>query len=568
MAVLYSCEETVEQLSGISFRGTMLTNMQHHDRRHVLPHVLSVDGQDYLLIREIESGNVRGAGFSKLPVVLFAPYFLPKSDPAGRVHRRVADAVEALAPTGTLTVDYATSAAVLNDLRSMRPVEVQRRAPVPVEIFRLTRADVVGAFNHHRPDVVNAANELTKDHPHHDRLAKWFDDKPCDSFALLDKMGAQGGLGALYMSWITNFQELTGLPGTLAENSGYAALYMVGSDEVWVMAPGYRNLMGRAPVRTYGSMGEAVKDIAGNETVGYESDTLFAATLLELEDAGVSTADAGWLLREFREEKAHCDIPYFVLAAMASRYAIDGAIMFADMAIRGGVEITEKDVDRVYLSRISDFAAQLRLPVSLRPYFVNNHSGSRTIYPSRPTGCVLSPGINTLKVDAGIFVFDDGLFHACSDIARTVTTNRAAAEVFDVMEAVMLEETIPNILPGMTGEDIHQMGVSQMGAKDDVFHEHQYMPNDFSWRTSYPRDIGHVIERQESNTFGFKPGERRPVRPGMVGCIEYHCAYDGHAMACEDTFVVDEDGAIVISRGPEEHDSDGRVTRKRSRVKW
>lgn len=566
LAILYSCEETVEQLTGLSLQGTMLTTMQYHDRRHVLPFVLSVDGQDYMLVREIESGNLRGAGFSRLPVIFFDPYFLPA--PATGVHRNVADAVEVLAPTEPLTVDFAVPASVLHDLRKRRRVEVQRNAPVPTEVYRLTKNDVLGSFNHHRHDVVEVAKKLTMGHPHQDALIRWFQREPCDSFELLDRLADQEGLDALYASWITNFQELTGLPGTLAENPGCAALYVIGSEEVWLMTPEATMTEIGVPARRYGSMSEAVKDIAGSATVGYESDTLFASTLVALEDASVTLADGGELLRIWREEKACYDLPYFVVAAAASRYAIDKAALFAQIAIRGGVEISEKDVDRVYMHCLHHFAARYRLPVSLRPYFVNNHSGSRSIYPARPVNYKISQAINTLKIDAGIFVFDDGLFHACSDIARTVTSNLAASEVFDAMERVMLEETIPNILPGMTGEEIHRMGVNQMGAREDIFHTHGYIPDDFSWRNGYTRNIGHVLERQESNTFGFKPGVTRPVHAGMIGCIEYHCAYNGHAMACEDTFVIDEDGAIVISRGPGEHGPDGKVTNRRCPSDW
>ncbi|MCR4424623.1 MAG: M24 family metallopeptidase, partial [Firmicutes bacterium] len=319
--------------------------------------------------------------------------------------------------------------------------------------------------------------------------------------------------------------------------------------------------------RTYPSMAAAVKDIAGTGLVGYEEDTLGASALMDLRHAGVSLADGGGVMRDWREEKAHYDIPYFVICAMASRYAIDGAAAFAHTAICSGVEVSEKDVDRVYLSRLKEFAVENKLPVTLELYFTNNHAGSRTIYPSRPGNYKLSKGINSLKIDAGVFAFDDGLFHACSDIARTVTTSDAAEEVFDAMERVMLEETIPGILPGMTGEQIHSMGVNQMGAKESVFRKHGYMPDSFSWRTGYPRDIGHVLERQESNTFGFKPGVTRPVHAGMVGCVEFHCAYDGHAMTCEDSFVIDEGGAIVISRGPQEFGSDGKVIRRRQSIR-
>jgi Xaa-Pro aminopeptidase len=561
MARLYSEAKTVEQLTGLSLKGTMLTPTQYHDRRHVLPFVLASDRGEHLLVRQIDSGNLEGCGFRRLPILRFAPYWLPKPDPG--VHETVADAVRSVTGGERLTVDAFMPVSVYEQLRNAMPVEVSREAAGPVEAFRFTPAQVLGRFNHHRSDLVRVARKLTEGHPQAERLERWYAEQSFDAYALLDQMAQAAGLSTLLATWVTDFQELSGLPGTLAEDFGYAALYLAGSGEFWVLAPAGLGAARATPNKRYPSLAQAVKELAGSGTVGIGVDTLGASRWLDLQDQGLKLADGGQLLRDWREEKTGCDIPYFVVGAMASRYAIDGAADFARLAIRGGVEITEKDVDRVYLSRLEEFRALHQLPVKFAFYFTNNHAGARTIYPSRPTNYKLSGGMTSLKIDAGIFLFDDGLFHACTDIARTVTTTEAADEVFDAMERVMLEETIPGILPGMSGEEIHRMGTGQMAAKEAVFRQHGYLPDDFSWSRSYPRDIGHVIERQESNTFGFKPGIARPVHAGMVGCIEYHCAYDRHALTCEDTFVIDEEGAIVISRGPEEFGADGKVTRRR-----
>lgn len=561
MAFLYSHSDTVEQLTGLCLKATQLTTTQYHDRRHVLPMVLRKDGKDHFLVRQIETGNVSGAGFDRMPVVLFGPYWLPKQD--ADAYETPAHAAADLSKGETIAVDDAMPVSVFQTLKGLSKVEVMRKAPAPVDVFRVSVRDVLASFNHNRPQVVDIVTRLTREHPHYDRLARWYGSRSNTSFELLDQMAGDQGLGALLGSWVTDFQELSGMPGTLAEIRGYAALYLVGEGETWIIVPQGENSGGMKPARTYPSFSAAVRDIAGDRVVGYEADTLDSSRFLDMEDAGVALADGGQVMRDWRDEKAFYDIPYFVLAALASRHAIDGASAFADRAIGAGVEISEKDVDRVYHHLLEEFVVENRLPVVLKHYFTNNHAGSRTIFPSRPGSYRLSRGIDSLKIDAGVFVFDDGLFHACSDIARTVTTSPAATEVRDVMERVMLEDTIPAIRSGMTGEEIHRMGVNQMGAHEEVFHKFGYMPETFSWRASYVRDIGHTLERQETNTFGFKPGVKRPVRAGMPGCIEYHCAYNGHAIAVEDTFVVDDEGAIVISRGPEEFGDDGKVSRRR-----
>jgi Xaa-Pro aminopeptidase len=544
----------------------MLTTTQCHDRRHVLPFVLSHRGKDYFLVRQVELGNLAGAGFTHLPVVPFLPYFLP--DPVEGVHETAAKAALAVAGSDPITVDAATPVSVFEELGGAATVSVQREPGVPVWAYKLTRQKVLGAFNHHRPEVVDVAQRLTAGHPQADRLGRWYAADENTSFELLDRMAGERGIGALLATWVTDFQELAGLPGRLAEFAGCCALYLVGTGETWVLAKAGYGVPGEMPVRSYPDIASAVRDIAGSAVVGYEADTMGASAFLDLVDRGVDLADGGGVMRDWREEKAHCDIPYFVVCAMASRYAIDSAIDFARRAIRGGVQISEKDVDRIYVARVREFAREWALPIQLELYFTNNHAGARSIYPSRPVDYKLDSGIVSLKADAGLFAYDDGLFHACSDIARTLTTTGPASEVFDAMEKVMLEQTIPGILPGMTGAEIHEMGTNQMGGSEPVFRMHGFMPDGFHWRTGYKRDIGHVLERQESNTFGFKPGVTRPVHAGMVGCVEFHCAYDGHGMTCEDTFVIDEGGAIVISRGAEEFGSSGIVTNRRRSGCW
>jgi Xaa-Pro aminopeptidase len=129
------------------------------------------------------------------------------------------------------------------------------------------------------------------------------------------------------------------------------------------------------------------------------------------------------------------------------------------------------------------------------------------------------------------------------------------------MEQAVVAEIIPEIRPGMTGEQIHSIAVGKMADHEPVFRAHGYMPDDFSWRTGYTRDVGHVIERQESYTFYFRPGTSRPLHRGMVSCVEIHCVHNGHNLTFEDTFVAEDAGPVIISRIAEEFGADGRVTR-------
>ncbi len=560
MAFLHSKEESVERLSGLSLKGTMLTTTQYHDRRHVLPFVLEKGGKSYFLVREMDSGNVQGAGFNALPQVHFMPYFLPgvKSEIPGNM----AKVVLSMLGKEPLVVDVEMPVSVYRELKASADVSIEKLPTKPVEAFRMTAKQVLSKFNHHRADVVRAANEITAGHPQYKRLNALYNQKG-DPFGILDAKGKAAGIGAFLGTWVTDFQELSGLKGTLSECCGYAALYLAEKAETWIIVPAGDAKGYSSSFRSFGSFAEAVRELSAGAVVGIEEDTLGAERFETMARQGVAMKDAGAMLKEWRDEKVKFDVPYFVLAAMATRYAMEGAYDFADLAIRANVAVTEREVDSVYRSRLDEFAKKYKLQVELKFFFVNTHAGSRTIFPSRPTDYVIHKGINSLKLDSGIFVFDDGLFHASSDIARTVTTTEAADEVADIMERVLVEQTIPGIKPGMTGDEIHRMGVNQMAEQAEVFQRNGYMPSSFSWRDGYPRDIGHSMDRQETTHFHFKPGAALKVLSGMVGCIEYHCAYDNHAIAAEDTFVLDDQGAIIISRGAEEFGPDGKVTKRR-----
>lgn len=561
MAFLHSKTEAVERLTGLSLKGTMLTTTQYHDRRHVLPFVLEKDGKGYFIVRQMDNGNIEGAGFNALPQVRFGSYFFPSGTVV--VHGTAAKAVLSVTKDEPVKVDDAMPVSVYNELKAATTVTVQSEGAKPVEVFMLTPEQVLSKFNHHRDDVVRVVNELTAGHPQYERLNKLYANREGDVFGILEEKAKAKGLGAMLASWLSNFQELTGLRATLTEEYGYAALYLVEKRQTWVIVPAGDAKNYTDTYKSYENFAEAVKDLAGDAAVGIEEDTLGASRYVDMLGKGVELKDAGILFKDWRDEKIKFDIPYFVLGAMATRYAMEGAATFADLAIRANVSVTEKQVDDVFRARLDEFAKRYKLQVELKFYFVNTHAGSRTMYPSRPTDYVIHKGINSLKLDSGIFVFDDGLYHASSDIARTVTTTPEADEIFDLMETVLLEETVPGIKPGMTGEEIHRMGVDQIGAHGEAFLRTGYMPNTFSWRKDYPRDIGHSMERQETCSYHFVPGNKTKIKPGMVGCIEFHCAYNGHGMSAEDTFVMDDEGAIVISRGPEEFGPEGKVTLRR-----
>ncbi|GAI65143.1 unnamed protein product, partial [marine sediment metagenome] len=250
----------------------------------------------------------------------------------------------------------------------------------------------------------------------------------------------------------------------------------------------------------------------------------------------------------WREYRAGKDLSYFIIAAQISRYAIEGALRFAKKSIARNVSVTEKTVEEKYIQLSKEFVKKNKIPVRINSYMTNIHVGKRSIYPSRPVEYLLDKNIQSLKIDAGIFVIDNqGLIRACSDIARTLVLTNEGEEIYRFIEKVTLG-LIRTIKAGASGEDIYWRGIQKLAEEEPRVKNLNMVPKNFSLTEGYDRDIGHLLEKQESFTFALYKGNKNRLERGMIGCVEFHWPFKEYGITVEDTFVVTEEGGIPISR--------------------
>jgi Xaa-Pro aminopeptidase len=177
------------------------------------------------------------------------------------------------------------------------------------------------------------------------------------------------------------------------------------------------------------------------------------------------------------------------------------------------------------------------------------HAGVRTPYPSLPGIFRLSAKMKSLKLDAGIVVKDRGLILACSDLARSITTDKKGEDLYRLMEKAMLEGAIPGGRQGRTGEDVYWAGMRPLLKEERRLRAWKLLPRGGSLKRDYNRDIGHTFGKQESTTLFFKKGENvQKLKEGMVSAIEYQWPYQGYALGIEDMFVVGPKYGINITR--------------------
>ncbi len=205
-------------------------------------------------------------------------------------------------------------------------------------------------------------------------------------------------------------------------------------------------------------------------------------------------------------------------------------------------------MEEKYIQLLEEFMKRNRIPVRINSYMTNIHVGKRSIYPARPVEYPLDKNIESLKIDAGVFAIDNqGLIRACSDIARTLVLTNEGEEIYSFMKKVVLG-LMHTMKVGDSGEDIYWRGIQKLAVQESRIKNLNMMPADFSLMEAYDRDIGHLLERQESWTFGLCKGNRNKLRKGMIGCVEFHWPFKKYGITAEDTFVLTEEGGIPISR--------------------
>jgi Xaa-Pro aminopeptidase len=187
---------------------------------------------------------------------------------------------------------------------------------------------------------------------------------------------------------------------------------------------------------------------------------------------------------------------------------------------------TEYDMAKKIAMNILDYGADGTL-------FLCFASGERTPHPH----AYAQPDIRPKAGD--LIRFDVGGSYGAfsSDFARTYSAGSPSAMQKQVYSGLIACETavIEAVRPGVTAEDLFYLCKEEFGKQGLKFH----MPH-----------IGHSfgIELHESPML--RPGDKTPLKPGMVLNIEPGCKDDaGHLYHSEDLVVVTETGYRLLTLG-------------------
>ncbi len=527
--------------------------------KDVTPILIKKGKKDYcLLVKEVETGNFTRGGSAepvirkhKVRTIYYSSYFT-----WDKLARKRADfppdeasalektfKVKTLSVHADMALDRFRRLGQKFDLAFISPPKF----PGGTWVYELSSRKVEGAFLRKRK-VVNrwawgAVGKDLKMSPK-DRVLvkKYLDRRPFRAFRVLNQLMRKAGLPRVLASSPINLQEMTGIPFDRITGD---LLSLYTGRKVYLLSP--RPLQGYRGAKIFPSLREAIVTLAGSGPLGVEEKNLDIGRALALGQNRLKNASN--LFRAWREVRSGQDLGAYILGSLGTKYAMEGALEMAANRLKVRKPVLEKDVEKSFYRLLKEFAKREKTPLQLGPYFMVLHAGVRTPYPSLPGIFRLSGKMNSLKLDAGIVVKDRGLILACSDLARSLTTNKKGEDLYRLMEKAMLEGAIPGGRDGQTGEGVYWAGMRPLLKEAKRLRAWKLIPRGGSLKRDYNRDIGHTFGKQESTTLFFKKGENSQVlQQGMVSAIEYQWPYQGYALGIEDMFVVGPKYGINITR--------------------
>jgi Xaa-Pro aminopeptidase len=510
-----------------------------------------------LLVKEVETGNFTPGGAAepvirkqRVKVIYYSSYFTWEKV-ASRRAEFPPDEVAALKKVyreRTLTVH--PDMALDRFRRLSQGFEIKKASSASqgkTWVYRLDPKKVEAAFLRKRSTINRWAEKRVKEElkaslEDKETIRRFLYRPPFRAFGVLQELMRKAKLRAVLASSPINLQEMTAVPFDRI-GEGFLSLYTRG--KIYLLTPcplpGYRSL------GVFSTLAEAVDKLAGKAALGVEEKNL---------DVGRASAlglnrlqNASNLFRAWREARSGQDLGAYILGSLGTKYAMEGALAMASQRLMDKQMVYEKDVERSFYRLLKEYEKKTQSPLQLAPYFMVLHSGVRTPYPSLPGFFRLSPAINSLKLDAGILVKDDGLVLACSDLARSIVVDKKGMDLYLLLEKAMLEGAIPGGREGETGEGVYWAGVNPLLKEEKTLRAWKLIPPAGLLRKHYNRDIGHTFGKQESTTLFFKKGEKgQTLKQGMVSAIEYQWPYKGYALGIEDMFVVGPRYGINITR--------------------
>ncbi len=328
--------------------------------------VKTATNEYYIIAKQIEEGNLSANGcasgsISRLNIktIYYGSYFTWESS---QVISAPAPATPAEALARVLKVDNVTAN---RDMPLSRYREFQKEFSVTLNpdekrdakifVYQVDKEGITASYNKDRVSAIETALELidkvsTLKSEDKDLIKENILKNKSDKFALLDTLLSRNNLSCLLASSRINIQELAPLPWEQLKD-GLLALYK--GRQAYVLSPEPVEHPLLKKTSDYNNLRDALDNLIGEASVGVEEKNLGIGRVLEIGLDKVT--DATDLFRTWREQSAHDDLPYYVIAGQATRYALENAVTFVAKALEAKRQITEKDAEAKFLELFNEF---------------------------------------------------------------------------------------------------------------------------------------------------------------------------------------------------------------------
>lgn len=543
--------------------GLMLENSQAmamilDSFKDVGPILVKTPAEYYLIASGVEAGDFSPGGrvFStiskpNIKTIYYGPYFTwERSDEA----LESAPANHAIALARALPVnrvEVSRNMALHKYREFQREFDVDLKSStkrdIKILVYEVNKARAISLYNKDRPSAEETAVELinkvsTLKSEDKDLIKENLPMSKSDRLASLDALMKKNNVSSLLASSKLNIQELTALRWDEIKD-GYLALY--NGHQIFVLSPEPIEQAILKKVNEHENLKEAINNLSGDTTLGVEEKDLGIGQALEIGlDKIKNAAD---LFRVWQEGNTRFDLPYYVIAAQTTRYAIENTLIFVKEGIKAKKYLTEIDAEEKFFELVDQFL-EYNPSLGCKKVAAIN-AGTRVLSPSLATNYPLSAEMNSLKIDAGIQVFHNGILHGYSDVTRTLIFTEEGKQLYDLLERSLLENVIPAAKQGNTGANVYWAGISPLLKMEEKIREWGMLPSDVSLRDAYNRDIGHLVAKQLAVTLRFeKEHTSQRLQSGMIGSAEYMWPYRKHALGVEDMYLVTDRKGINITR--------------------
>jgi Xaa-Pro aminopeptidase len=511
----------------------------------ILPLVLRHENKDTVLVSDGDSALITALPVAPLEFAVHGRYFTWNDNPPALTLPQL---IRQLAPGASIEVNDTLPLGTHARLRSSLDILVKptHAAPQPVRHFTVPRARVSEQMATGMERFRQAALRISAGFRAADELAALLRNTTDPGFALLDELMEEANLEALLVTSPFQIEELSGYPSTWLEPLNAALLVRKGDEDLHLFVGGHGSLPDAESHGAFAALGEAVRALT-TAVPAVEHGHADLKLARQLNAGPADLANASPIIHHWQELRATSQLPYYLLAANSVREALDSTVELTARRLAEGGELRESELARAFDAYLGRFAAEHDLHGFIRPYFRIVHPGERTLVPAAPSPNLLTGSNQTIKFDMGAQVLDQtGRVRGCSDIARTYCATAELQEFHALLRTLLLDKLIPAIRPGMTGAEIHRIGIEALAEHDPQFHAWGVLPEGRS-SLEYARDCGHVINRQTICTIYFTPDCTTPVEAGMSGCVEYVWPVGELIIAVEEAYVITDSGAIAIT---------------------